>query len=157
MSWFNLGPNQHGSVPIHDTSPFEKMKAKLLGVSHQVAQKVETLKKKWDFWLSPFSQNEISLFKHLLVRSGLCVLSYCDCGFSYFDSVFSYFDCFSSSFDCFSSCSVVISWLTELGETMDCAASLPTTGGRVDILDPGIFLIREMCATVWDDVSILCS
>ena len=61
---------------------------------------------------------------------------------------------FFFSCDYFSSSCVVISWFTELGEIVDCVALLPTTGGRVGMLDPGIFLIREMCATVWDDVSI---
>ena len=37
---------------------------------------------------------------------------------------------------------------------MDYVASLPTVDERVDMLDLGIFLIREMCAIVWDNVSI---
>ena len=50
--------------------------------------------------------------------------------------------------------SVATAWFAELWEIVDCAASLPMVGGRIGTLDLGIFLIRKMCATVSDDVSI---
>ena len=53
----------------------------------------------------------------------------------------------------FSYC-VATAWFTELGETMDCVASLLAIDGRTCVLDSSIFLIHEMCAIICDDVSI---
>ena len=52
---------------------------------------------------------------------------------------------------------IATTWFAELGEIVDCATSLLAVGGRTCVLDSSIFLIREICATVWDDLSIRCS